>query len=106
MHDFKEIDSMTLYEYELRMKAHRLMEVDEEYKLHRLAWANYNVQATERKGKDKIVPVYKTFQQFYDYEKRIDSVLAGSRNRQQEARLIKTAVRVQEYERRRCLGNL
>lgn len=100
MTDFKEIDRMTLYEYGMRMKAHRLRQVDREYEIHLQAWANHNVQATKRQGKDKAVPVFKTFKQFFDYEKRIEEVTGERRDRAQEDRLKQIALKVQEYKRR------
>ena len=107
MSDFREIDCMTLYEYGLRMKAHRLKAVDREYEIYLQAWANCNVQATKKQGKDKVVPVFKTFQQFYDYERRIREVLEENKERVREERLKKIAKRVQEYERRQArYGNL
>ena len=101
MSDFREINAMTLYEYELRMKAQRLREIDKEYEIHLQAWANHSVQATRRQGKDKAVPVYKTFKQFYDYEKYVRGAMGVRKNRAQEERLKRIAVRVREYERGR-----
>lgn len=91
---------MTLYEYELRMRAHRLKEIDKEYEIHLQAWTNHTVQATRRQGKNKAVPVYKTFKQFYDYEKYVRGAMGVRKTRAQEERLKKIAVRVQEYEGR------
>ncbi len=101
MSDFREIDAMTLYEYDLRMRAHRLRGIDKEYEVHLQAWANHTVQATRRQGKDKVVPIYKTFKQFFDYEKYVKEATGVSKSRVQEERLRKVALRVQEYERRR-----
>lgn len=71
MNDFSEIYRMTLYEYNMRMKAFRLKQVDRDYDIHLLAWESWNVQAMKRQGKDKRVPVFKTFKQFFDYEARL-----------------------------------
>lgn len=107
MADFNEIDRMTLYEYGMRMKALRLRQIDREYEIHLQAWANHNVQATKRQGKDKAVPVFKTFKQFFDYEKRIEEVTGGCRDKVQEDRLKRIAVKVQDYERRqKCYGDI
>lgn len=62
---------MTLKEYELRLKALRLQNVDESYKEHRQAFLNFSVQAMKPAGKGKQVPVYRTFRKFYDYEKEL-----------------------------------
>ncbi len=91
---------MTLYEYDLRMKARTLKEIDREYEIYLQAWTNYNVQATKKQGKDRIVPMYKTFKQFYDYDRRIDEVSGMGKKQVQEERLKRIARRVQEYERR------
>lgn len=55
------------------MYAFRLAQVDEEMKMHKQAWINHQVTATKQQGK-KQVPVYKKFNQFFDYEKRIKEV--------------------------------
>lgn len=93
---------MTLYEYELRMKAHRLKEVDREREIYLQAWTDCIVRQTKMQGKDKIVPVFKTFEQFYDYDKRIAEVLEEDKDQTQEDRLKRIAERVREYERRQA----
>ena len=73
MNDFQLMDAMTLREYRIRMKAYRLKELDEEYKIALLAWQHNQVKATKKNGK-KFEPVYKTFKDFFDvdkYEKKI-----------------------------------
>ena len=55
------------------MKAKSLQQIDEEYVIHLAAWKNQEVQATKKRGK-KSVPVYERFNQFFDYQKRIDEV--------------------------------
>lgn len=77
MNDLAEIARMTLYEYEMRMTAYQLKQVDREYEIHLQAWANWNVQAMKSQGKRKKVPVFKTFRQFFDYEQCIHDVLKG-----------------------------
>lgn len=77
MNDITEIARMTLYEYEMRLMAYRVRQVDREYEIHLLAWSNWNVQAMKSQGKRKKVPVFKTFRQFFDYEKRVYDVLKG-----------------------------
>lgn len=104
MDDFSKIDRMTLYEYDMKMKAHRLMQVDREYEIHRQAWENWNVQAMKKQGKNKRVPVFKKFVQFFDYEKRIKEVMEESREdskNQGIARIIKA-----QKERRGSRGRL
>lgn len=69
---FAEVDSISITEYELLMKATRLNEVDKDYRNHLQAFLNFAVQAT--KGK-KQVPVYKKFKKFYDYEKSLEKAM-------------------------------
>ncbi|MBO0482007.1 hypothetical protein JZO71_06730 [Enterococcus sp. MSG2901] len=65
---------MTISEYQLRQKAYQLRQLDQEYFLHLSAWKNYEVQAQSKKGK-KQVPVYPTFQSFFDYEKLQEKIV-------------------------------
>ncbi len=68
-----DIEDMTLYEYELKMKAYNLARVDKEYDIYLSAWVNQLAGATKEKGK-KQVPVFKTFEDFFDYKKRLREV--------------------------------
>lgn len=52
------------------MEALRLRNVDEDFKAHRQAWLNREVQAEKQIG-NKSKPVFETFNQFFDYEKSI-----------------------------------
>ena len=61
------MDRLTLEEYELRMEAYRLQQVDEEEKIYLQAFLNFAAQATDKKGKAK----YRTFKQFYNREDRL-----------------------------------
>lgn len=69
----QEVECMTLREYLFRMKAHSLKRVDKEYDMHLNAWLHVQANSTEQKGK-KTVPKYKTFKDFFDYTKRIESI--------------------------------
>ncbi|MBM7542356.1 hypothetical protein [Amphibacillus cookii] len=64
---------MTLYEYKMRMRAFRLQRIDDEYDMHLQAWLHQQVKATKEKGKRQ-VPVFQSFKQFYDYDKRIKEI--------------------------------
>ena len=64
------MDRLTLPEYELLMQGVRLKQVDTHYKLHLQAWLTFAAKAEKKSGK-KTVPVYKRFEQFYDYEKEL-----------------------------------
>ena len=60
-------------EFELRMIAFNLAEVDEERKRHELAYLNVKAQATNKKENR-----FESFKSFYDYEKRVAEVLAAN----------------------------
>lgn len=81
INNLKEIDRLTISEYELRLKVYRLKKLDEQELLHQQAWANWQVQATKTQGK-KEVPVYRNFQDFFDKEKFENEIL-GVQNKNQ-----------------------
>lgn len=56
------------------MQAAKLKQVDLDYLIHKLAFANFRVQAQRKSGK-KSVPVYKEFKKFYNYEKAVKEAL-------------------------------
>lgn len=64
---------MTIEEYEWRMFAKKLSDVDEEHKRHQMAYLNVIAQSTDKKGK----PKFEEFSDFYDYEGRIKAVMEG-----------------------------
>ena len=106
MNNFVEIYRMTLYEYNMRMRAFRLKQVDRDYDMHLLAWESWNVQAMKKQGKNKRVPVFKTFKQFFDYEARIKEVIHGEKNgKDSKMRRIADAMQKQK-ERRSNDGEL
>ena len=57
-------------EYEWLMEARSLRAVDEDFDLHKQAFLNFQVQATDKKGK----PVYRNFGKFYDYKKELEEL--------------------------------
>lgn len=61
---------MTLVEYELRMEAYQLKQVDRQNEIAQQAWMNQQVQATTGSRK----PKFKTFDDFFDKKAAIDSV--------------------------------
>jgi len=93
------MDKMTLREYRIRKEAHRLDQADTEYDRHWRAWLNWNVQGTKKHGK-KIMPVYRTFSDFYDRKKNTDSAPEDERKKK-----MKEAAKKQR-ERREQSGNL
>jgi len=62
------------------MKAYQLKRIDQEYDMHLQAWLNHVVTASKEQGK-KQVPVFKKFEDFFDYEKRLKEVI-GEQKRQ------------------------
>lgn len=105
MSDFAEINRMTLYEYDVRMTAYRLKQVDREYEIHLQAWENWNVQATKKQGKKRQVPVFQTFKQFFDYEKKVQDILKPDNKDDAKKKGIADILRRQK-ERRLNDGNL
>lgn len=90
---------MTIREYELRMLAFNLSQVDEEMKRHQQAFLNDAVRAKNKKGE----PIYKQFSDFYDHEERINNVLEGSifekeiLNEERKRELTQVAKRLREF---------
>lgn len=72
--DFLVIDRMTLAEYDLRLTAYQFRRLDQQELIHQQAWANWQVQATEQRGK-KSVPVFNSFKKFFDKEKHEKEIL-------------------------------
>ena len=70
---FSEVDNLTPHQYRLMVRALRLMQVDEDYKSHWIAYNAFRASATKKQGK-KEVPVYKTFRSFFDYEEELKKV--------------------------------
>ena len=77
MTNISDIERMTLYEYNIRMTASQLSWLDKEKLIHELAWANQQVQAEKKVGK-KTVPVYRSFEEFFNYQKIEDSIMGVS----------------------------
>lgn len=71
MVSFKEIDRMTIPEYQLRMKAYQLKRVDHMYDIHMQAWANNMASQRRKNGR----PVYRRFEQFFDYKRAVKLAL-------------------------------
>jgi len=59
------------------MKAFNLARVDKEYDMAMQAWLNHQVTATKTEGagkSQKQVPIYKKFEDFFDYKKRLEEI--------------------------------
>jgi alcohol dehydrogenase class IV len=76
---------MTLYEYEMKMRAYNLKRVDREYDMHLQAWLNHAASATKEQGK-KVISAYKDFTDFYDYKKRLREVEKPSKSLNKQMR--------------------
>lgn len=74
MQSLEEVDNMTLEEYQWRMKAYSLQRLDQEYFIHKQAYLNHVVQATKERGR-KTVPVYPTFDSFFDHKAHERAIL-------------------------------
>ena len=61
---------MTIAEYELRMEAYNLQQVDKQYDAATLAWMNRNAQAFDKDGN----AVFTDFNDFFDRDEAIDKV--------------------------------
>lgn len=75
----EQVDNMTLREYEWLNEAAILREIDADYRNHLQAFLNFVVQAKKKNGKNKEVPVYKTFHSFYDYKKELKKAKKSDR---------------------------
>lgn len=95
MNDFEEIERMTLHEYYLRMTAYKLRWLDKENFIHELAWANQEVQAQEKRGR-KYVPVYNTFEKFFDKDKLEKEILGIEEVEQKDNKLMQLVKQANE----------
>lgn len=62
----KDIEEMTPYEYRLRMKASALTKLDEEERVHKQAFLNMAVEATDKQGKKA---KFDKYEKFFNYDK-------------------------------------
>lgn len=95
MTDMSEIGRMTMYEYRLRKQAYLMKYLDVEEQIHRLAFANRTVKATNKKGDQYIFP---NFEKFYNAEKRRKEVLGDKEKKAVNAELIARAKRLQKMK--------
>jgi hypothetical protein len=72
-----DVEEMTLTEFHYKRYAQEYMEIDEEYRLHKLAFLIRNAEAKINKGtekKPKEEYAFKEFKDFFDYESALKSV--------------------------------
>lgn len=62
------------------MTAYQLRRLDRAYEIHLSAWANREVQAEKKVGKDKTELVHKDFNKFFDYEQKEKDILDSNEN--------------------------
>jgi hypothetical protein len=75
-----DVEEMTLTEFHYKRYAQEYKEIDEDYRLHRLAFLIRNAEAKVNKGtekKPKEEYAFKEFKDFFDYESAIKSVGGG-----------------------------
>lgn len=70
---------MTVPEYKLLMEAVELKRVDADYRNHLQAFLNFAVKAEKKSGKNKTMPVYRKFKQFYNYETELRKITKKER---------------------------
>lgn len=56
------------------MEAFELKVLDDDFYDHRQAFLNFAVQAEKKAGRGKTRPVYRRFDQFFDYEKELEKL--------------------------------
>lgn len=61
---------LTMAEYNLLIHAYNLRQVDEEYRLHRLAFEIFRAQSRKKNGR----PVYANFSKFFNYTRALRDV--------------------------------
>lgn len=74
---------MTMREYHILNEAFKLRQVDRNLELNQLAYLTFRATATKKNGK----PVYKTFKDFFDYEKELDKVRTTEEKKAKQARI-------------------
>lgn len=70
---FAEVDKLTMPEYDLLMQAVDLKMIDEELRIHKQSYLNHVATATKVVGK-KEIPVYSSFEKFFDYKSELKQV--------------------------------
>lgn len=78
------------------MKAFHLARIDKEYDIALQAWLNHQAKATKTTGSgknQKTMSVYKSFTDFFDYEKKIKEVKEPKSHSltEKEKRMVETA---------------
>lgn len=74
------MDRLTIPQYRILRDSYLLKNVDEERKIHEVAWLAMLAQSEKKAGRNKTKKVYPKFRKFFDYERELDKV----RNMNQE----------------------
>lgn len=64
---FEQVLDLDLRQYRLLCKAYRLKQIDEQLKIHELAYATMKASLRDKKGR----LIYRKFNKFFDYEKAL-----------------------------------
>ena len=68
------------------MKAYELSRLDKEKMIHELAWETNQAGATKTVGK-KTVPVYQSFDEFFNYKEKERSILGIDETSEQDKKI-------------------
>ena len=71
---FEQVDQLTITQYEVMVDALELRMLDNSLHEHRQAFLNFAVQAEKTAGKGKSKPVYRRFQQFFNYDRELEKI--------------------------------
>lgn len=108
MTDIREIDRMTFWEYDLKVRAYNLRQIDKERDLHWQAWLSREIQAKKKKGKNGLKYVYGKWADFFDGGKLLEALEKemDSNEGSKEEKPLTAAQRAMEYARRKRNGEL
>lgn len=96
MTDLATIEKMTLKEYNLRMRAYRLQQVDRMFERRDLAWAIVTAKLVDKEGNY----IYREFKDFFDYDKALRAVEnVQVREEDMDQDLVRIAHRLAEYRK-------
>lgn len=96
MQDMLQIEQMTVSEYNLRMQAFSLKQVDTTLNIRAIAWANRAAVSMNDNGEY----TYKEFKDFFDYDKAINEALNPvAKEADMDPELVAIAKRLQEFRK-------
>ncbi len=88
------MDNLYWKEYLLLMKTSALKELNRERDIHLLAYLTEIAKQRKKQGKN-LVPVYKTFEDFYDYKQKRKQLL-GTEPTEREQKVISAIVQANQ----------